>query len=186
MYKVKEGKNKGITLISLVLSIIVLLILAGVSLSLVVGETGIVERASETKNVTETAELQEKIKIAAMAAQIEGLGTIPSIDVLKSELDSVIGTNYEIEETDEGWTVVANKTAFNIDKNGGTEETEYFDSEEWDKTAADEACFYWASDDPTSEDYGTVIGYKEKLTNYSLLRFPSRTTKIMYNDGTLN
>ena len=179
MYQEKEEKNKGITLISLVLTIIILLILVGVSLSLIVGETGIVERASKTKNVTETAELQEKIKTAAMAAQVEGLGTIPSIEVLKSELDSAIGTDYTIEATDDGWTVIANKSAFNIDKNGGTEETEYFDSEEWDLTAADEDCFYWASDDPTSDDYGTVIGYKEKLTNYSVLRFPSRTTKIL-------
>lgn len=170
--------TKAITLISLVITIIVLLILAGVSLSLVVGETGIIARASKTKKVTETAELQEKIKIAAMSAQIEGLGTIKDVEVLKKELNDAIGTNYTIEDNGESWTVITNKKAFTIDKNGKAEETEYFDKEEWDKTAASEDCFYWASDDPNSEDYGTVIGYREKIENYTLLRYPSRCTKV--------
>ena len=51
-----KGKNKGITLIALVITIIILLILAGVSLSLVMGEEGLVGRTISTKDVNENAE----------------------------------------------------------------------------------------------------------------------------------
>ena len=45
--------NKGITLIALVVSIIVLLILAGISISMLTGQNGILNRATETKEKTE-------------------------------------------------------------------------------------------------------------------------------------
>ena len=46
----KEGnlKNKGVTLISLIITIIVLLILAGVSINIVVDENGIFEKVEKT------------------------------------------------------------------------------------------------------------------------------------------
>ena len=45
--------NKGITLIALVVSIIVLLILAGISINMLTGENGILNRAAEAKKKTE-------------------------------------------------------------------------------------------------------------------------------------
>ena len=45
-----------------------------------------------------------------------------------------------------------------------------------DKTL--ESAFLWKSDDPSSPDYGVVIGYTENIQNYSSLRFPDRCTKI--------
>ncbi len=45
--------NKGITLVALVVTIVVLLILAGVSINLVLGDNGIVKRAQDAKNKTE-------------------------------------------------------------------------------------------------------------------------------------
>ena len=52
-------KNKGITLIALVVSIIVLLVLAGVSVSMLTGQNGILTRAADAKRKTEDAEKQE-------------------------------------------------------------------------------------------------------------------------------
>ena len=53
----KLSKNRGITLVSLVITIIVLLILAGVTISLVVGNNGIIQKAQEAKqNMTSAAE----------------------------------------------------------------------------------------------------------------------------------
>ena len=43
-------REKGITLIALVITIVVLLILAGVSLSLVIGNDGILTRSKDTAN----------------------------------------------------------------------------------------------------------------------------------------
>ena len=45
--------NKGISLVALVVTIVVLLILAGVSINLVLGDNGIVKRAQDAKNKTE-------------------------------------------------------------------------------------------------------------------------------------
>lgn len=49
-------KNNGITLIALVVSIIVLLILAGISISMLSGENGILNRATEAKEKTALAQ----------------------------------------------------------------------------------------------------------------------------------
>ena len=70
----KVGRNqkssKGITLIALVITIIVLLILAGVSIATLTGDNGILTRAQDAKNKTEEAEDIEKIRLAVSEAQI--------------------------------------------------------------------------------------------------------------------
>ena len=48
-------KEKGITLVALVVTIVVLLILAGVSISLVLGPNGLIRKAQEARNATESA-----------------------------------------------------------------------------------------------------------------------------------
>ena len=59
-----EFKNKsGITLIALVVTIIVLLILAGISISMLTGQNGILNRASEAKENTEIASKDEDKKM---------------------------------------------------------------------------------------------------------------------------
>ena len=49
--------NKGITLIALVVTIVVLLILAGVSISMLTGENGIIKQAQDAKLQTEIGEV---------------------------------------------------------------------------------------------------------------------------------
>ena len=53
-------KNKGITLIALVITIIVLLILAGVAIAMLSGENGILRKAAEAKTKTEEAQKEEQ------------------------------------------------------------------------------------------------------------------------------
>lgn len=52
-------KENGITLVALVVTIVVLLILAGVSISLVLGQNGLVNRAKDAANATNTAATSE-------------------------------------------------------------------------------------------------------------------------------
>lgn len=52
MKKLNNDKKDGITLISLVVTIVVLLILAGVSISTLTGENGVVDNAKKTQNNT--------------------------------------------------------------------------------------------------------------------------------------
>ncbi len=57
------GRNKGITLIALVVTIIVLLILAGISIAMLTGQNGILNRASEAKEKTRVAQEDENEKL---------------------------------------------------------------------------------------------------------------------------
>ena len=66
----KTKKEKGITLIALVITIIVLLILAGVTIATLIGDNGILIRANEAKENTKIEEDKEKIKLAISEAQI--------------------------------------------------------------------------------------------------------------------
>ncbi len=56
--------NKGITLIALVVTIIVLLILAGVSIAMLTGQNGILSKANEAKESSAAGSLDEAAKIA--------------------------------------------------------------------------------------------------------------------------
>ncbi len=59
----KAKEEKGITLIALVITIIVLLILAGITLSMVLGPNGIIERAKQAKEQTQAAALNEQLML---------------------------------------------------------------------------------------------------------------------------
>lgn len=61
-------KNRGITLIALVVTIIVLLILAGISISMLTGQNGILNRAVEARKKTEEANRDEQRKLAQAEA----------------------------------------------------------------------------------------------------------------------
>ena len=60
----KESKEKGITLVALVITVVVLIILAGVTISLVVGDNGIITKAQEAKQnmANGTSEEQESLQ----------------------------------------------------------------------------------------------------------------------------
>jgi len=67
----KERNNKGITLIALVITIIVLLILAGVAIATLTGDNGILTKASSSKIKNEQATVKEQIILAYGEYQIE-------------------------------------------------------------------------------------------------------------------
>ena len=56
-------KEKGITLIALIVTIIVLIILAGISISSLTGEDGTVLNASKAKLKTEVKDIEEQIEL---------------------------------------------------------------------------------------------------------------------------
>ena len=64
----KLMKNRGITLIALVVTIIVILILAGISISMLTGQNGILNRAANAKEKTEIASIDEQRKLAQAEA----------------------------------------------------------------------------------------------------------------------
>ena len=75
----KFKKNLGITLIALVVTIVVLLILAGISISMLTGQNGILNRATEAKEKTEKAQIDESDKMVQMEAMVQAAGkSIPN------------------------------------------------------------------------------------------------------------
>ena len=85
-----KTNNKGITLIALVITIIILIILAGVSISVVLGENGIITKVSGSKKIQTEANEKEQILLAIASAQIDNLGKVTQNSLQKS-IDDLLG-----------------------------------------------------------------------------------------------
>ena len=97
--------EKGITLIALVITIIVLLILAGVSIAMLTGENGILKQATNAKNATDKSEFEEQVSLAVMAAKTNKTGSINTSD-LETELNKISGVEITKSANNElPWTV---------------------------------------------------------------------------------
>lgn len=95
MQKIIEA-NKGITLIALIVTIVILLILSGVSITILTGENGILRQATNARNENLEASLKEEVQLALQNRKIEEeLGENKS---LKEELEKGINGNKIIEE----------------------------------------------------------------------------------------
>ena len=82
--------NTAITLIALIITIIVLLILAGVTLNMVMGENGIFGKANNAKNKTEVAQYEEELRMCVLELQTEEAsnGRIFNMDTIRDNLDT--------------------------------------------------------------------------------------------------
>ena len=85
--KLNLKERKGITLIALVITIIVLLILAGVSIAMLTGQNGILTQAQNSKQATEKAEVKERAQTDIVGVQTETESTEISKTALKRILD---------------------------------------------------------------------------------------------------
>ncbi len=101
--------NGGITLIALVVTIIVLLILAGISIGMLSGQNGILVKSRDAKYNTIEATIKEKVRLAAYSAIAKNDGVLTETQDLRDELDKVFNENVytitEVKETTTGWTV---------------------------------------------------------------------------------
>ena len=94
----KEREN-GITLIALVITIVILLILAGVTIATLTGDNGILTQANNAKEHTEKETEKEKIKMAVVACQSKSEGnTKIDIDDLKNELQQQLDETFEVSD----------------------------------------------------------------------------------------
>ena len=90
-----KKENKGITLIALVITILILLILAGITIASLTGENGLINRAANAKEQTEIAQEKEILQQAALSA----MGKSKSGYVDKADLDIELSKYSEIKET---------------------------------------------------------------------------------------
>ena len=121
--KIIKGEKgvKGVTMLALVVTIIVLLILAAITLSLAVGENGIIKRAKLARDKAKNASIQEEEAMNLAAGEIDnaesggsgsggtGEGTCPGTEELENTIKKLQSTIANLEQQLE--TERANKTA---------------------------------------------------------------------------
>lgn len=122
-----KNKSKGITLIALVITIIVLLILAGVTIATLTGENGILTRASDANVETRAASVEEKKNLWKTEKQTDNYVGENTAQTLGELLDDLEGEDLitaeertKIEET--GHVVIGSK---DISFSDGLTETSY-------------------------------------------------------------
>ena len=104
----QESRNTGITLIALVVTIVVLLILVGITINLLFNSDGVIHSAQNSKEQQEIAEIREKMELAKMPVHVAGLGKydvgkywkqLESEQIIADQTIDVIPTgegNYEV------------------------------------------------------------------------------------------
>lgn len=95
--KMNYNNIRGISLISLVITIIVLLILAGVSLSMIMGESGMFNKANNAKILTNRAQAEEDVRLRILDYQIENGGVKPTLKQLAIYLRDRVADVYDVK-----------------------------------------------------------------------------------------
>ena len=125
MDKIKK-QQKGITLIALVVTIIILLILAGVSIAMLTGNNGVLTQAKSAKENTRVGEVQEKVKLAAQAALTDNLGNGIEKEKFQEELNNMFTqgeqVGLEYDETNKKYTVTVDKYEVEVSNMGAVGE----------------------------------------------------------------
>lgn len=106
--KIKIKDIKGITLIALVVTIIVLLILAGVSISAIGGQSGILKNAVNAKKQTMETDLKEEIRIKEQQEVKKNRGETEETQNYQKIIDN-------IDENDNALNVENDKLKYNPD-----------------------------------------------------------------------
>lgn len=106
------SKNKGITLIALIITIIILLILAGISIATLTGQNGLLTKATEAKRITQEEGIKEEIKIAYISVETDAIMNGWDINKKAEELQK------ELRKEDTTATVTVNGTNLNVSYKG--------------------------------------------------------------------
>ena len=110
-------RNKGVTLISLVVTIIVLLILAGITIGTIFNDNGIIKKAQEAANATEEAAKNDQAAINGLLNEMDSIingigGNIPVIGSINGKITWSTGSATLTLTTDvEGVTIQYRKNS---------------------------------------------------------------------------
>ena len=91
--------EKGITLVALVVTIVVLLILAGVSINLVLGNNGIIAKAKDAETKSAEASQNDLKGMNALTEEMNNaLGKKPKVDLSKYKIGDYVNYTYDTAE----------------------------------------------------------------------------------------
>ena len=108
----KLNTTKGITLIALAITIVVLLILAGVSIAMLTGEDGIIKEANNAKTDTEKSNWEEQIDNAIISAEAKNRDTKLK-DVIQELINKGV-INSENDVNKENGTITTKAPSYEI------------------------------------------------------------------------
>ena len=111
-------RNKGVTLISLVVTIVVLLILAGITIGTIFNDNGIIKKAQEAANATEEAARNDQAAINGLLNEMDSIingiggGNVPIIGSINGKVTWSTGSATLTLTTDvEGVTIQYRKNS---------------------------------------------------------------------------
>ena len=87
-------KEKGITIVALVVTIIILLIISGFTIEVLIGKDGIISKTVETKQATEISSEKEKIKLAVIQTTLDNESLKIEVDKLNQNLINILIISY--------------------------------------------------------------------------------------------
>ena len=154
-------KERGITLIALVITIIVLLILAGVAISMLSGDNGILKQAASAKTRTEEKTEFERVQLAVLSALTAGRG---EVDLTKpsdkeNSIDKAINDEFvnDIKKPtyEEGKITLSNGETYNVTTSGRIEKESIA---KWEWTDEQEE----GTEGHGEISVGDLLTYKEK------------------------
>ena len=109
--------KKGITLIALVVTIVVILILAAISITALVGENGLITRARKAKFETEKAQAYDKLSMVISEWQIEKIIQTTG-KTFEDFLIEKFGSSNVINNGDESYNVTVDSFIFKVTEDG--------------------------------------------------------------------
>ena len=112
--------NKGITLITLVITIIILIILGGIALNVVFGENGLISKTQSGASKYQDESIKEKIQLAVISSMVNDVGKV-NADMLRTQLNEQIGEGkytLTIDETTGEITIVVGEIEYKVSANG--------------------------------------------------------------------
>lgn len=101
-------QNRAITLIALIITIIVLLILAGVSLYMVLGDNGLIAQAQRAKAEAEAKDEWEQVEIAVVSARNASLNGADFYSELKKNIKREFNSDNVSQGEDNIYTIILN------------------------------------------------------------------------------
>ena len=169
--KMLKDKN-GITLVALAVTIVVILILAGVSV--VIANESLIGRATKASKLNKEAYLKEQLEMASMSAKIETSQNvnIDFADAIKTELSG----NKDIDVTDSSDT--------NAGEMGAIVKFKYEDSEYVAKISANEGVFISNSDFYANVKIGDYVNYPVEYDDiFTSKHYTYQNGWIVIDDG---
>ena len=121
LYVKAKSKNSGITLIALVVTIVILLILAGITIGILTGENGLIKQSQNAKIQTEIAEEKEVLNTATIKAMAKDKFGNLLKENLQEELARIVGEGrIEVADTEDSIEVcfLESKRYYEVDKDG--------------------------------------------------------------------